>query len=195
MKILPFYEIIPKNQRGILMNMTSAAKEMPANIMLDKWADIGFTWSGSVPVSIFHRLSEQVSVDAVQEALQVQTTLQKSEGILWLAFEVMGQLVVPCQRCLDLMMVNVSGDYRLAILADETQIDAIQGAEYVLMDELDSGRMLPIKDLLEDELLLTLPLSPRHDECDMPIDMVDDEEEEVQENPFAALAALKGKLN
>lgn len=177
------------------MNMTSAAKEMPANIMLDKWADIGFTWSGSVPVSIFHRLSEQVSVDAVQEALQVQTTLQKSEGILWLAFEVMGQLVVPCQRCLDPMMVNVSGDYCLAILADETQIDAIQGAEYVLMDELDSGRMLPIKDLLEDELLLALPLSPRHDECDMPIDMVDDEEEEVQENPFAALAALKGKLN
>ena len=81
---------------------------------------------------------------------------------------------------------------------DETQIEQIEDAEYVLVQELglSGGRkMLPIKELLEDELLLALPLSPRHEDCHMPIEMMDETESEVEDNPFAALAALKGKLN
>lgn len=177
-------------------------KEMPANILLEKWADIGFVWSGDVPVSGFERLSAQVNrakQSEQHESLSVKANLQKNLGILWLIFDVDGELIVPCQRCLDDMNIDVSNQYRLAILSHENQIEQIDDAEYVLVDEIGSDgtrKMLPIKDLLEDELLLALPLSPRHDECDMPVEMVDaDDADEVADNPFAALAALKGKLN
>ena len=43
---------------------------------------------------------------------------------------------------------------------------------------------------------MTLPLSPRHQDCDMPVQILNEEKyEEEQENPFASLSQLKGKLS
>ena len=62
-------------------------------------------------------------------------------------------------------------------------------------DVLALPRHLDLRELVEDELLLELPVVPRHDECPEPLPHANDEEDEapVEErpNPFAALAALK----
>jgi uncharacterized protein len=49
--------------------------------------------------------------------------------------------------------------------------------------------------LVEDELLLALPIVPRHDVCPVPVPLVfedDGSAAEPADHPFAALAALKG---
>ena len=184
----------------ILMIMTQTHKHpdnqtLPNNILLEKWADIGFHWQGEIAIDELPRLSEQ-TVDG--GSLQALVDLAKQDGVLWLSYQVTGAVSVGCQRCLESLSIDLSGEYRLALLNDESEIGLIDGAEYVLIDELGESarRLLPIKDLLEDELMLALPLSPRHKDCDMLVKSVGDEiEEEVQENPFAALAALKGKLS
>ena len=38
-------------------------QSLPANIMLDKWADIGFKWQGSLSSTELKRLSEQTVAD------------------------------------------------------------------------------------------------------------------------------------
>jgi uncharacterized protein len=49
---------------------------------------------------------------------------------------------------------------------------------------------------LEDELLLLMPLSPKHDACEHKHQpAVQDVVEEKRDNPFDVLASLKGKLN
>lgn len=176
------------------MTTTNATGAMPANILLDKWADIGFAWQGVVHSSELARLSESLSADS---ALEVSCRLEKVDGILWLSFEVAGALMLPCQRCLEALSIDVSGEYRTAILYRSADVSRIDDAEYLLVDELgEDTRKLPIRELLEDELMLALPLSPRHDDCQMLADSVGElaEEDEVQDNPFAALAALKGNL-
>lgn len=180
-----------------------STKSLPANILLEKWADVGFFWEGEMAIAHFERLSAQIGLgeQVLQDVLlAVSVKLQKQSGVLWLNFAVQGNLPTPCQRCLELIDIEVTGDYRLAILFDEAQIEQIEDAEYVLVEELglSGGRkMLPIKELLEDELLLALPMSPRHEDCQMPVEMGDADECEVEseDSPFAALAALKGKLN
>lgn len=170
-------------------------QSLPANIMLEKWADIGFEWQGNVSTAEMARLKEQTVADST---LQVIFRLIKQEGIVWLNYQVTGQVQVACQRCLDPLDVDVSGVHHLALLESDETVGRIGDAEYILMEELGTGatRKLPIKDILEDELLLMLPLSPKHDDCDMPVDMADEEEiVQEQENPFAALAQLKGKLS
>ncbi|OOR82947.1 YceD family protein [Moraxella canis] len=170
-------------------------QSLPANIMLEKWADIGFEWQGNVSTAEMARLKEQTVADST---LQVIFRLVKQEGIVWLNYQVTGQVQVACQRCLDPLDVDVSGVHHLALLESDEAVGRIGDAEYILMEELGTGatRKLPIKDILEDELLLMLPLSPKHDDCDMPVDMADEEEiVKEQENPFAALAQLKGKLS
>ncbi|OOS23838.1 hypothetical protein B0681_09340 [Moraxella porci DSM 25326] len=168
---------------------------LPNNILLEKWADIGFHWQGVIAIDELPRLSEQTVGGGSLHAL---VDLAKQDGVLWLLYQVTGGVSVGCQRCLEPLSIDLSGEYRLALLNDESEIGLIDGAEYVLIDELGESarRLLPIKDLLEDELMLALPLSPRHEDCDMLVESAGDKiEEEVQENPFAALAALKGKLS
>ena len=171
---------------------------LPKNIAFDKWADIGFTWQGNVPVTDLPRLAEQVMAD---EMLTVALTLTQQDKILWLNYDIKAVLSVACQRCPDPMPVDVSGNYRMAILESENKIGYLNAldetADYVLLDEIcpDDKKMLPVADMLEDELLLAIPLSPRHDDCDMHTDSVGDVADEPAENPFAVLGQLKGKLS
>ncbi|UXZ05500.1 YceD family protein [Moraxella nasicaprae] len=169
---------------------------MPANIMFEKWADIGFEWRGELSTDELSRLSAQLIQSSL---LQVTCRLYRAEQVLWLQYQVDGEVQLACQRCLEPQADTVAGEYRLALLWSEDDVAKINGAEYVLVDEVLTGegrRLLPIKDLLEDELILALPLSPRHDDCELYVDHVGEEiEEEVSDNPFAALAALKGRLS
>ena len=178
--------------------MTEQSVTMPQRISFDRWADIGFKWQGVVPVSAFERLSSQIHV-ANSKDLQITLHLAKDEDIAWLSFDVKAVLSVSCQRCLDELSVDVSGSYRMAILENEHKISYLQSidetADYVLLDEVCMGvqKMLPVADLLEDELLLAMPLSPRHDDCQMLIENAD-EKGEPSDNPFAVLQTLKGTL-
>ena len=89
---------------------------LPKNIAFDKWADIGFTWQGNVPITDLPRLAEQVMAD---EMLTVALTLTQQDKILWLNYDIKAVLSVACQRCLDPMPVDISGNYRMAILDSE----------------------------------------------------------------------------
>ncbi|UNU72714.1 YceD family protein [Moraxella nasovis] len=175
------------------------AKELPTNILLEKWIDAGFSWVGEIFIHEFERLSKQVYFsENANPKLSVNVQLAKKDGVLWLTYDVQGDILLSCQRCLEPIAFDVTGEYRLAILANEHETSRIGGAEFVLLDEVcpsESRKMLPIKALLEDELLLALPLSPRHDDCTTPIDASDHDENQEQDNPFAVLSALKGKLN
>lgn len=179
--------------------MTHTETHLPDNILLEKWADIGFVWQGSLYAQDFDRLAQNVDLErqGTDDALYVVVNLAKQNGVLWLDYQVKGVLWTPCQRCLLPMPIDVSGEYRLAILTSENQMDKIQGAEFVLVNEIcpSDRKTLPLRDLLEDELLLALPLAPRHDDCQLLVDSVGDIKEEESENPFAVLAGLKGKLS
>jgi hypothetical protein len=52
-------------------------------------------------------------------------------------------------------------------------------------------RELDVAELVEDEILLALPVAPRHEKCGLP--GAADAGERI--NPFAALSGLKGKPN
>ena len=65
-------------------------------------------------------------------------------------------------------------------------------------DLLVVSREFDLRSLIEDELLMAMPLVPLHDVCPSPIKMavVDPDFEEAvaaKPNPFAALAALQKK--
>ena len=69
-------------------------------------------------------------------------------------------------------------------------------ASVFIDDVLALGRSLDLRELVEDELLLALPIVPRHEVCLQPLPMAVGEqalEDDVPErpHPFAALQALK----
>lgn len=174
---------------------TNPAKTLPNNIILEKWADTGFFWQGELDTNELVRLCQNLD-NQPQAPLMVSVTLEKQAGLLKLAYQVTGELQGVCQRCLSPLTLDVSGDYGMFILDNSEQMSQMpdEDSEFVLLDEvcpMEGRKLLPIKDLLEDELLLSLPLSLHHEDCEMLIQN-EEIESEPKENPFAILAQLKG---
>ena len=99
-----------------------------------------------------------------------------------------------CQRCLAPVDVPLEVDREFRFVADEATAEALDDESEE--DLLAMSREFDLRELIEDELLMALPLVPRHEECPAPVQMASSDEdfEEAsaeKPNPFAALAALK----
>lgn len=167
-------------------------------IDLNKWADQSFVWQGALPLSFFERIKE-LTLDKPHDDLQMNCELKKVRDILWLSFTVDGTLWLECQRCLNPVAVVLNKSHQMALIKDDSQISALdESVDYLMLDEviIEQGKqqLLPLTRLIEDEVLLDLPLSPKHEDCEMAVEQVGEIVEEEPENPFAALAGLKGQL-
>jgi uncharacterized protein len=173
---------------------------MPEHISLDKWADTGFEWSGEVDPNSFERLVAMLSTEHDQSNTQLNAELYRRNNVLHLAFTLTGDVWLTCQRCLQPIAIDLSDDYNIALLENDSQVRLIdEEQDYLLLDEIvteqSPERLLPFKRLVEDEILLKIPMAPKHDDCEMSVEQFGEiPEEEENENPFAALASLKGKL-
>lgn len=106
-----------------------------------------------------------------------------------LTLSVKGLVKLTCQRCLTPFEYEIDSEARLVLAKDEAEADEIQA---MLNDDsveaiVGSGEM-DIVALVEDEALLSLPLSPRHEVCP---DTSLAERQNKKESPFAVLRSLK----
>ncbi|MFT5096817.1 MAG: hypothetical protein ACI9JO_000838 [Psychrobacter okhotskensis] len=173
---------------------------MPEHISLNKWEDTGFEWEGEIAPATFERLSAILTTEHEQANIQLSINLYRRSNVLHLSFKLVGDVWLTCQRCLQPVDINLTDDYDIALLDDESQVRLInEEQDYLLLDEVvteqSPERLLPLKKLIEDEILLKTPMAPKHDDCEMTVEQFGEiPEEEENENPFAALASLKGKL-
>ena len=180
-------------------SFSTDAAVMPEHISLDKWADVGYEWAGEVAPASFSRLASMLTDEREQSNLKLTATLYRRNNVLHLAFNLTGEIWLSCQRCLQPIAIDLSDDYNIALLEDESQASSMNDSQdYLVLDEIITEpapeRLLPFKKLVEDEILLKTPMAPKHDDCEMITSQVGDIPEEETENPFAALASLKGKL-
>ena len=102
-------------------------------------------------------------------------------------------LALQCQRCRTPVVEKVVAERDFLFVADEATAEAMD--EDSEADVLVISRDFDALALVEDELILSLPLVPRHDVCpeSLPDAAVDEDFASASErpNPFAKLAALK----
>ncbi len=100
-------------------------------------------------------------------------------------------LSMQCQRCLEAVEVPLHIERELFFVEGEDAAAALD--EESEDDVLTLEPAIDLHALIEDELLLALPLIPRHEVCPRPLVQAtgDDLETAPDEHPFAALAALK----
>ena len=177
-----------------------ASNTMPDNISLNKWEDTGFEWAGEIAPNAFERLVSVLNTEHEQANILLDAKLYRLNNVLHLAFTLTGEVWLTCQRCLQPIAVDLGDEYDIALLDNESQIRLIrEEQDYLLLEEIiteqSPERLLPFKKLIEDEILLKTPMAPKHDDCEMSVEQFGEiPEEEETENPFAALASLKGNL-
>jgi uncharacterized protein len=112
----------------------------------------------------------------------------------WIHLEVEVTLPLLCQRCLTPVDVDVVFERSFRFVATE-ELAAVEDEESE-EDVLVLHKSFNLLELIEDELLMEMPVAPKHSICPKPVKMqaIDPdfrEEEAGKPNPFAALAQLK----
>ena len=110
---------------------------------------------------------------------------------VWLHLLAEADVVLQCQRCLQPLNEPVRVDRHFRFVADEETAAALD--DEIEDEVLALPRTLDLRELVEDEMLLALPLVPRHAVCPQQVPMQFGDVDVVEEkaNPFASLASLR----
>lgn len=171
----------------------------PRHLDVEAFAKEAGVLDGDWPLPALERLADAAHPEArpsdadraAWHAEGERRNVRGSEPQTWLHLRAQARLALVCQRCLGPVDAAIESQRSFLFVAGEdaaAQLDADSED-----DVLALTRSLDLRELVEDELLLALPLVPRHDLCPEPLPVPDDEADAAEErpNPFAALAALK----
>lgn len=167
------------------------------------FARAGGEVAGREPLAHFERLAAEVA--GVVEGREVVWSVRGEwreqagdTGQAWLHLVAEASLPMTCQRCLGPADIALEVDRDFRFVADEATAEAEDDESEE--DLLVLARDFDVLALVEDELLMALPVVPRHDVCPAPLKMsvadpqaevALEEAEKAQANPFAALAQLR----
>ena len=144
---------------------------------------------GETPVAEMTRLTKDCADSSGTIAWQVKGGTSKL-GFPQLTLSVDGTVKLVCQRCLMPYAHTIESTTVLVLGKDDEQADEI---EEMLDDEsidvIVGSRSMTVLDLVEDEALLALPHTPKHDVC--PDNALLDKVKSEKISPFDALKGLK----
>ncbi|MCU0758654.1 MAG: YceD family protein [Steroidobacteraceae bacterium] len=136
---------------------------MPADwsrpVDVDRLADAGETRDFDAELAVFPRLADQLARPGARARGSLSVARERRLPVV--DVEVHAQLPLTCQRCLGVVEVPVDSSARVAIVPDLAAADAL-GSD--LEPYLAVDGKLALRDLVEEQLLLSLPLVPRHED-------------------------------
>ncbi len=123
---------------------------------------------GRTPLAAYPRFAEEVLGDPAAESVtwhaQGQWQAQTGgAGHAWLVLEVHTQATLTCQRCLQPVEVPLEVQRDFRFVKDEATAQAQDDDSEE--DLLVMSRDFDLQTLIEDELLMALPLVPQHGIC------------------------------
>jgi len=169
--------------------------KLPKYVDPRKLADRGIQLTGVIAVNEMTELSQML----VQSNAEVMTELNFSRDELRIrTISGSAKVTVPvqCQRCLDPVDVELSANLNLAISYNEEKAQTLPKYYDPLIVEGDDLELLP---LIEQELILSLPIVSYHSDCSIQTSFGDGNAVATaateKPNPFSVLASLKGKTD
>lgn len=169
-----------------------SGERLPVHIDPIRMAETRRLFQGEVALAEMPRLVEalQDSEGSVSVALEFGVD---EEGIRVMRGRIEAEVTLLCQRCLEPMRQRIDNEFALGLVRSETEADELPSYyEPLLLD----GKPLFLRDVIEDEMLLALPIVPRHpaEACEARLQAGEAETEQEgdkRSNPFASLAELK----
>lgn len=145
---------------------------------------------GALPVAELPRLAAE-TVDAAGALKWSLYGGSNQHGHPQLTLSVVGTVDLKCQRCLQALNYDIQSSSVLVLAQNEESADEM---EALLADEevevIVGSQSFDVLQVIEDEALLALPLSPRHVVCPGQTGL-EALPEEKKESPFSVLKNLK----
>jgi len=122
------------------------------------------SWETRSEVAAFPRLAHEFT----QGTLSCRVVGRVDQrGSLSLQLAVSGEVQLTCQRCLGSMPYKVDVERTLYLARNEAEMERLDALPD--SDAIQAGETLSLVDLVEDEVLLSLPLATMHAEGECPV--------------------------
>ncbi|MFP5466914.1 MAG: YceD family protein [Gammaproteobacteria bacterium] len=174
----------------------------PDRLDIMAMAQAGGSVDGQDPLAGRARLADEAFVPdgqlpATHVSWSAKAQLREGQGAQaepWLHLQAAAVIPLCCQRCLQPVDVPLAVDRWFRFVADEATAEAQD--DECEEDVLALEPRPSLHELVEDELLMAVPLVPMHEVCpQLPPQLLrDDADDSVtgsRPNPFAALSGLK----
>ena len=171
-------------------------QKLPIEIDPFRLAKNGLTLEGELQLNKMQRISESLHDNAGTVHVKMHFDMDKVLGTLYMKGEFSTTLDLICERCSEPMQYEVKTTCSLAIVSSEIKVEGL--AEQYEPWVIDNDDPVILSSIVEDELILAIPLIPKHDHSCLPAEawFAGDEIEvdvEKKVSPFAVLSALKKK--
>ena len=166
---------------------------LPLSLDLLQSARRDVSIAGRLAVADLSRLTPSLATERGEAAVELRIHLGTDRRVL-VEGTIEAELQLQCQRCMQPMTLNVQARTRLAWVKSEAE--AAELAEQYEPLLAPDGRVT-LAEIVTDELLLALPLVPRHEDgagCGKTAKAARPKRAtpaEDRKKPFAALASLK----
>ncbi len=165
-------------------------KKLPESVDFLKQVERNACFEGSWPVSGFTRLAEAVCSN--QGEVTARLKFGTRAGTNCLDGHVQAELELRCERCLNPVKQYIESDFRFGLITSEDEADSLpKEFEPLLAPDYE----LSLFELVEDEILLSLPIVARHDEECSEILQKHKDDDEVQRDTYKPFAALKDLMS
>lgn len=157
-------------------------------------AEKGARLSGELPVKGMARLREMSRDDEGSVRIDLQFERNPADGLRTVHGTIDARINTTCQRCMESMTLSLSVRPRLLLLRVGEREELMESEDALVVEH-----PITLGSLIEDELLLSMPMVPMHPIEDCGVQemreslrqMEFEPNDKNQAKPFSALAALK----
>ncbi len=153
-------------------------------------ADKGVRLAGTLPLKGMRRLMEMCADEQGSVSVDLQFERDPSNGMRAVHGRIDAHVELVCQRCMGRLTIELHSEPRLTLLRCGEREDLVEAGDALVIEQ-----PITLGDLVEDELLLEVPMVPMHapDQCPAQRLIADNkpEKEATRANPFSILEKLK----
>jgi len=168
---------------------------LPEQVNPFRFAENGVALHGHLLIKEMPRLCTSLANDSGTVDVQAQFGVD-DQGVRILHGNFKTQVMLTCQRCMEPFSYEIIADFVAGIVGNEAEVKQLpESYEPITVEEGD----LNLPDVVEEELMLQLPIVPMHlpEECQVKLPLVaestDSSIEQIKESPFKVIESLKEK--
>ena len=166
-------------------------KFIPEHIDPFRYAEQGLTLSGAVKLENLHRIAN--NLNSLEGKVHVDLSFHMDDHkIANIKGKLEATLTLQCQRCMGPFIYEIMADFALGVVNTLKEANALpEHYEPVIAEE---GGQLSLYQVVEDELILGLPIIPKHEPevCAVKLETTETGVgQDKTKNPFHVLETLK----
>lgn len=166
------------------------SSELPHIIAPERLARAGVCVQGQLQLRAMSRLAALLVDDRGTVSLTLAFSLAE-HGAVRVSGDYATQLRLVCQRCLEPVTVSLADTIEVGIVFTEAARQLPGPVETLVLTE----ETMVLTDFIEDEILLGMPIAPKHEHQTAPAGCCADEQiaqpEQAEPNPFHVLKTLQ----